>query len=289
MTYRILFFSLLLCVVSCGQNNIAPEIPNNIAKGKIVVNDFKVNGVARAYTLHIPESYTGKEAVPLLFVFHALGGTMQQSYETAKFYDLAEEENFILVHPDGIDSRWNAVRLDNNADITFVESLMSTLQQNYTIDSTKIYAAGMSNGGFLSIMLACQLADKIAAVASVAGAMFQNTLNSCQPSRAVPLMHIHGTADRVVKYNKATEALNFWISHNQTDTVPDISLLPDSDSTDNSTVERHVYKNGNNNSEIQHLKVQGGGHAWPGAQGNRDIDASEEIWNFLQRFAMTGG
>jgi len=143
-------------------------------------------------------------------------------------------------------------------------------------------------GGFFSFSLACRLSDRIAAVASVTGSMYQPAINNCSPVKPMPILQIHGTEDVIVQYSSVAGLLDFWTSHNNTDALPIISNIPDSDTGDGSTVERYEYLNGDNDVEVQHLKITGGGHEWPGFQGNMDINASEEVWSFVKAFDLNG-
>lgn len=289
MTKKILYFILLTFAFSCSksENEAVIDPPTTIIKGKIETS-INVNGTKRDYIIHIPESYTGNESYPLVFAFHGFGGNMKSSYNNSKFYLLAESENFIVVHPNGISSRWNAVTANNNIDVDFTKALISKLQNEYKIDATRIYSAGMSNGGYFSFLLACELSDKIAAIGSVTGLMFQDVLTNCTPSRPVPIMQIHGTDDSIVNYDGVDKIITYWVEHNNTDSSPIVSNIPNTNTTDGSTVERFVYKNGDNNVEVQHLKITGGEHKWPGYEGNMDIDASKEVWNFVKQYNING-
>ena len=104
----------------------------------------------------------------------------------------------------------------------------------------------------------------------------------------MPILQIHGTEDGIVQYSSVAGLLDFWTSHNNTDALPIISNIPDSDTGDGSTVKRYEYLNGDNDAEVQHLKITGGGHEWPGFQGNMDINASEEVWSFVTAFDLNG-
>lgn len=292
MIKKLLFLFISFSVFSCNKTEeiqITDPItnPNPIATGKITTS-IDVNGTEREYIIYIPENYTGNEALPLLFAFHGLGGNMQSSYENSKFYELAETENFIAVHPNGISNKWNAVTANNNIDIDFVEQLIVKLENEYNIDSTRIYSSGMSNGGYFSFLLACELSNKIAAIGSVTGLMFQNVLDNCEPTKPVPVLQIHGTDDGIVNYDRVNNIITFWIEHNHTETTAIVEEIPNTDTTDGSTVERFSYLNGDDNVEVQHLKITGGHHDWPGYEGNMDISASEEVWNFVKKFDING-
>ncbi|NUO03023.1 MAG: T9SS type A sorting domain-containing protein, partial [Saprospiraceae bacterium] len=177
--------------------------------------------------------------------------------------------------------------------------LIDTLGTKYFIDTDRIYACGMSNGGFMSYRLACELSHRIAAVASVAGSMTTMTFSECQPQRPVPVMEIHGTSDLIVNYNGATgiksisEVIERWTEQNNCPEIPEISLLPDL-INEGSRVERQAYRPCAENSEVILLKVLDGGHTWPGSANsgigntNRDINANTEIWAFFNRFSLSG-
>lgn len=283
------YFLITLFLISCNKSDdtepVNPE--QGISTGKIT-KQLNVNGTTRDYIVYIPENYTNTTSYPLVLAFHGLGGTMETSYNNSKLYLLAESENFIAVHPNGISNQWNAVTANNNIDVDFTQALLNQLEADYSIESNRIYSAGMSNGGFFSFLLACELSERIAAIGSVTGLMFQPVINNCQPTRPIPVLQIHGTQDNVVNYSGVDDVINFWINHNNTDSAPIISTIPNTNTTDGSTVERFTYLNGDNEVEIQHLKVTGGAHDWPGHQGNMDIDATEEIWNFLREYDLNG-
>lgn len=287
---RQLFYSLFLISFIACQNSEEGITPNpeptpEIQKGKIT-QKMNVNGQSRDYIVYIPKSYSGNEKYPLLFAFHGLGGNMEASYNNSKFHELAETENFIVVHPNGVSSKWNAVTIKNNIDVEFTEALIEKLQNEYAIDPKRIYSSGMSNGGYFSFLLACELSDKVAAIGSVTGLMFKNILDNCTPTRPVPVMQIHGTQDNVVDYSGVDGIISFWINHNKVSSTPTVSKIPDTNTTDGSTIERFIYKG--DNVEIQHLKVTGGGHDWPGHKGNMDISASKEVWNFIKQYDING-
>jgi polyhydroxybutyrate depolymerase len=246
-----------------------------------------VNNTNREYIIYVPENFTGTSSLPLLLSFHGLSSNMNFNYDYTNFSELAERENFIVVHPNGIDNRWT-VSATNNPDIDFIEALLDQLENDYNIASNRIYSTGMSNGGNFSFTLACGLNDRIAAIASVTGLMLQMAIGDCIPSRPLAVLHIHGTEDLIANYAFVQGGLDFWTDHNNTNDFPIISDIPNIDSGDGSTVKRFEYLNGNSNVEVQHLKITGGGHEWPGFSGNMDINASDEVWNFVKNFDLSG-
>ena len=166
------------------------------------------------------------------------------------------------------------------------------ISQEYNLNQNKIYATGMSNGGFFSFLLACQLSQKIAAVASVTGSMTNETYQNCDPSKEVPILQIHGTNDPIVIYNGNSSigsigiepVLSYWKLNNYCGD-PTISELNDSNPNDNFYVHRVLFDNGVNGSTVDHYKVYGGEHFW---FMEDDINSSELIWQFFSQYDLNG-
>ena len=221
--------------------------------------------------------------------FHGYGGSAEQQLHYADMRPLADAENFILVYPQGTllagDAHWNAgLESDANKsdadDFGFVEALLSELSDSYTIDSTRVYACGYSNGAFFTYALACYYSDKIAAIGSVAGTMMEETYNNCEPSHPTAMINIHGTADYAVPYDGGSEGLlsidavlAYWIGFNNTSTTPIVDRgVP---------IEQYSYVGGDNDTAVEHYKVIDGAHIW-------FDNASDLIWNFVSRYDMNG-
>ena len=264
------------------------------------------DGIERDYILYVPEIYDGSTAAPLVLNFHGFGSSASQQMFYGDFRDIADTEGFLLAHPEGTtfigNQFWNVgfPGLSSNIDdVGFTEALIDELATLYAIDLDRVYATGMSNGGFMSFLLACQLSEKIAAVASVTGSMTQDTFDDCNAQHPTPVLQIHGTEDDVVLYNENNlslpipDVISYWVDHNNCETTPTTTTLPDVDVSDGSTLEHSVYEDGDNGVTTEHMKVIGGGHTWPGsvlntAGTNQDIDASMEIWLFFSRYDIDG-
>ena len=264
------------------------------------------DGIQRSYILYIPANYTGDEAVPLVLNFHGYGSNANGQMNYGNFRPIADTAGFIIVHPQGtlLEGRthWNVGGWTNASttdDVGFTALLIETLATDYPIDRDRVYSTGMSNGGFMSFLLACQLSDKIAAIASVTGSMTPETFSTCNPKHPTPILQFHGTADNVVPYAGATwthsiqEVMNYWVTYNQCDTESDTQDIPNTNTTDGSTVQHYVYDNGTHAVHTEHFKITGGGHTWAGFNSgqpatNYDIDASEEIWQFFNRYDING-
>jgi polyhydroxybutyrate depolymerase len=262
---------------------------------------FQHGGLTREYTLYIPAIYTGSIPVPLIFNLHGYTSNKDQQLLYGDFRPIADTANFIMCLPNGTydisnNRFWNAGFGGSVDDIGFIMALTDHLLVTYNIDSTRIYSTGMSNGGFMSYTLACARADRIAAIASVTGGFTPLQYASCNPSRPVSVMQIHGTADATVPYNGNVQfvavdtLIKYWVNHNGCPSQPMVTPVPNTNTSDGCTATRYDYQSCSANTEVVFYKIDGGGHSWPGAIfniniTNMDFSASLEIWKFFRRFS----
>lgn len=169
-----------------------------------------VVSTVRAYSKFIPSSYSKGTSLPLVVLLHGYGatGAMQESY--MKFESVAETNKFILVYPDGtVDSSgkqfWNATDaccdfFSAVADDVYLLSILKEMESNYSVDPKRIYFVGHSNGGFMSYRMACKYPDRIAAIASLAGASFFKAAD-CGAKSSVSVLQVHGTKDGTILYD----------------------------------------------------------------------------------------
>ena len=242
-----------------------------------------------------------------MFNFHGLTGNSSIAMWHADFRSIADTANFIIVHPQGLlnssgETHWNVGQIGTSInDIDFISTLLDSLSLEYNIDSNRVYSTGMSNGAYMSYRLACELSDKIAAIAPVAGSYISYMLNSCNPTHSTPVLHIHGVADSSsIYYGKPgvesiTSIISYWVNYNQCNTQSIFTQIANINLTDSSMVEHYAWKNGVNGVEVEHFKIIDGGHTWPGSNfpnsngvTNYDINASVEIWNFFSRYNING-
>lgn len=260
----------------------------------------------RSYVIYVPASYTAEQEVPLVLNFHGYGSSAVQQMNYGDFRAVADTAGFILVHPQGAVfegfTHWNVGSWVNGSpydDVSFTAAILDKVESEYSIDSKRIYSTGMSNGGYMSFLLACQLSDRIAAIASVTGSMTPNNLLSCGAQRPMPIMQIHGTNDGTVPYVGAlwTEpvaaVVDYWVDHNACDQEPITLDLPDLNANDGSTATFFRYDNGEEGAVVEHIRINGGNHTWPGASfvtpgTNLDFSASEAIWQFFSRYSLDG-
>jgi len=265
---------------------------------------FSHDGLSREYYLYLPDSMEVDS--PLLFVFHGYSGSASSIMNYSGLNQIADDNGFAVCYPQGLIDEWDYAfwnvgydwHVDETVDdVGFSTSLAQYLQTEYNLSAQNTFSTGMSNGGDMSYLLACQASDVFKAVAPVAGCMMTWLYNSCVPLNPIPVFEIHGTDDDVTWWDGADEinndgygpwesvdtTFNFWTQLNScTEFI--IDTLPDIDMSDGSYVVSHKNTNGLNNNEVWLYEVVNGGHDWPGVWGNMDISTSEEIWNFFEIF-----
>ena len=166
--------------------------------------------VLRPYSEFVPSSYSSKSPAPLVIALHGYSSSAKQQESYINFKAVAEQRGFILVSPDGtVDATgnqfWNATEVCCNFfsevdDDAYLISILDDMESKYSIDRQRIYFVGHSNGGFMSYRMACKHSDRIAAIASLAGATFLNS-SDCAAKNPVSVLQIHGTSDATILYN----------------------------------------------------------------------------------------
>ena len=282
-----------------------PAISSNLdsqAQG-IINGAMNYEDIDRTFILYVPSSYDSSTKQPLVFNFHGYSSNASEQMAYGDLRSQADANGFILVHPEALDdiygrSYWNIKGWSTSVhdDVKFVENLINLLMDKYSINAERIYSTGMSNGGFFSFHLACNLSASFAAVASVTGSMTYETFDNCNPRKPTPVMQIHGSLDATVPY-KGLDALNmkpimdvmeYWKVSNGCDDY--ILSLPGILPGTSSWTETYEYNNCLNNTQNVHLYVQGAGHIWPGSRYSSiaSPDSSSRIWGFFSTYDING-
>ena len=245
---------------------------------------------SRIYWVDYPDNPT--ESVPLVISMHGRNQSLLSHITYSQMSSFANPQNIAVAYPQGINSTgalaWNTgVWWDNSEydDVGYLNAIIDSVISNFAIDTNRIYACGMSNGGFMAYELACELSDRIVAFGSVAGNFMMNAGQECTSAREIPIMHIHGTSDLIVNYNAPTidssmtaiEAMDWWSIEND---LVEQSLEELNDSV-------NVFTNSSltSNTKFVHYQVQGGGHQW--FNYNWGFHASEELLSFFMQYSMT--
>jgi len=264
---------------------------------------FEHEGINRQYIYYEPIELD--EQKPLVFVMHGFTGDASGIKNYSGMNQIADQYGFAVCYPRGTTDSggnrfWNvgyAFHEDETVnDVGFLTELATYLQINYDLNPDFTFATGMSNGGEMCYMLACQANDTFKAVAPVAGMILQDILDDCQDSNPIPLFEIHGSQDDVTPisgdpnnndgwgaYPSIPFTINYFSEKNECSTLQ-TETLPDIDLSDGSYVVSEKHLNGINNNEVWYYEIIGGGHDWPGAWGNMDINAGEEAWLFFQKY-----
>ena len=264
---------------------------------------FDHDGIDRQYIYYEPTELN--EQLPLVFVMHGFTGDANDIKNYSKMNDFADQYGFAVCYPRGtVDSGgnrfWNVGyafhQNETVNDVGFLTELAVYLQDTHALNPDYTFATGMSNGGEMCYMLACQAYDTFKAVAPVAGMILQVILDECDESPAIPIFEIHGSQDNVTPlsgdpdnndgwgaYPSIQSTINYFAEKNECTTVVN-GLVPNIDTSDNSFIESEKHLNGINENEVWYYKVVGGGHDWPGAWGNMDIEAGQEAWLFFQNY-----
>ncbi|MEM0997685.1 MAG: PHB depolymerase family esterase [Bacteroidota bacterium] len=278
----LLFFLCLLGTVSLSAQSFVKTISHG--------------GLSRTARIYVPATYAPGTPAPLVFNLHGFTSSASQQELYAQMNAVADTAGFIVAYGEGVNATWNAGLLPNSVDdVGFISAMIDSLQVDYTIDPARIYSCGMSMGGFMSYRLACELEGRIAAIASVTGLMAEDLAATCNPTRPVPVLQMHGTLDGVVPYNGSAgfhlsvdSTVNFWRNFNACQDPVVVTNLPDL-VFEGSTGETYFYGGCQANTEVLLYRFENHAHAWPGALPlvpgitNQDVEGSVEIWNFFRR------
>lgn len=299
------FIIFLLTVLACAR---APA-PTATVSALLTTGEstrlLNHDSLDRSYILYAPESVDWNQPVPFVFVFHGGTGNAESAIRMSGFNDVADQEGFLVVYPNGTGPlssnrllTWNGgtccgySQEKNIDDVGFVRAIITDLQTLVNVDMDRIYATGMSNGGILSHRLACEAADLIAAVAPVAGTL---NFSPCHPSHPVSIIEFHGTADQHIPYEgglgpeslvdvnfaSVKDSVDFWIASDECNPQPQIDSFDD--------IQHETWADCASSTEVELYTIIGGGHSWPGGQVGRaradqptqTLSASRLIWEFF--------
>ena len=259
-------------------------------------------GLQREYIYYHPSSALPN--CPLVFVCHGFGGSAQGIMNYSEFNSLADEFGFAVCYPQGSedsdgDTFWNVGYAfhptETVNDVAYLQNLNTHLQGVYSLDASKVFGTGMSNGGDLCYMLACEASETFRAVAPISGMVLQNIMDDCNPSDEVSILEIHGTNDNTTRYNGDPNNNDGWGAYPSMAltmsfynnlfglTLQNSGNFPNTNTNDGSTVSYEKYGANQSCTEVWLYTVNNGGHDWPGAWGNMDIEASREAWNFFDQ------
>jgi polyhydroxybutyrate depolymerase len=248
----------------------------------------------RSVDVHVPASYDPQSPTAVVLSFHGYTGSPSGMAALTGLNAVADGAGFVAVHPEGTGTlrSWNGGACCGTAastgidDVGFVAAIVDQLESELCVDPARVFATGFSNGGFLSHRLGCELADRIAAIAPVSGVL---GIDTCTPSRPVPVLQIHGTEDSLVPYEgnplndyiSVDETIAGWVSRDGC-TGPPAVTFQQGDAT------CETYSGCSGGADVALCTIAGGGHQWPGGislpgggHTSTDLDATAAIWEFF--------
>jgi polyhydroxybutyrate depolymerase len=279
-------------------------------------SSISAGGRERTYRLYVPPALPRDVPSALVFVFHGGYGEGASAERLTSFDDLADREAFVVAYPDGWGKHWNDGRgveaFDSQRakvdDVEFVARLIDAISAVHPIDPGRVFATGISNGAIFSHVLAVRLADRIAAVAPVAGGLAEPLRSAFRPSRPVSVLVINGTEDPLVPYSGgavsrvhgrvvgAEETARLWAQADgcRSDAARDAPTA----TVGGCRTVRERWTGGPNETEVVLDTIEGGGHTWPGGpqylprlligRACPEPDATREIWEFFRAHPREG-
>jgi polyhydroxybutyrate depolymerase len=249
------------------------------------------DGRTRRFAVHLPPGYDRDRPTPVVIDLHGRGSDATQQSLVSGMRRKADESGFIAVHPDGIGQTWNAgfccgtAMSEDVDDVGFVARILDALEDSTCVDEGRVFATGLSNGGYMAHRLGCELSDRIAAIAPVAG---PNGTVPCSPAEPVSVLHFHGTDDSIVPYDgfvgrlSVPETMRDWASRNGCG-AESHEYFAEGD------VRCERWEGCRDGVDVALCTIEGGGHQWPGGttipflgDNTDDIDATDAMWELFE-------
>ncbi|WP_353940508.1 PHB depolymerase family esterase [Streptomyces sp. HUAS MG91] len=264
-------------------------VPTDLAPGASTTRSLTVDGVRRDYLVHLPASYDADRPTPLVLSFHGHGRTSDYQERLTGMNAL----DAVVVYPQGVTgtdgkSAWEGAPYSADVDdIAFTKALIDRAEEDLCVNTRRVFASGKSNGGGFAAVVACRLADRIAATAIVSGAFYPQS-GACEPRRPVPVLDFHGQADETIPYAgnpaKGLPALPDWLA-GWAERDGCAARPRETRVEDNVVLQR--WRSCDGGSALEHYRITDGGHVWPSTAPNEDsatpttIDATPIISKFF--------
>ncbi len=292
-----------------------PEAPCGAVATGATDTTLAAHGNEYDVRVFVPSTFDGRAPVPVVLDWHGLGSNGTEQRLLSGYEDVAETEGFIVVHPTGLAEEgglasWQLLDAPDSGrdDLAFADTLIDELIANWCIDPARVYSTGMSNGGFFTARLICERADRLAAAVSVAGTYHPP---DCAPTRPVPYIAFHGTADIVVPFAGGESVLvadepdstqGGFFDQVMPDEFAEFAEDADCDldptvTDESDEVIRYDYKGCTDDVPMTFFEVTNGGHTWPNSPvaaviGDAlgyftlDVDATVDGWAFMAEHSL---
>jgi polyhydroxybutyrate depolymerase len=299
-----------------------PTTPSSPAT-KLVAGEhtrtIAVDDLQRRYRVYVPKKYDRANPTPVVIVFHGGGGNPESMVRLSGMNAKSDEAGFIVVYPYGTGKLEDYLLTFNGGgccgyamhnkidDVGFTRAMLDDLAKVANVDTNRVFATGLSNGGIMSHYVASELSDRIAAIAPVGGPLMMDAPNAKRP---VPVMHFHGTGDEfapfkggfgkgaaagkgVTDFKSVEHTIQSWVKANGCKPDPEVVAFPDK-SEDGMKCTRKTWSGGKDGSEVVLIEIENGGHTWPGneptvamlGKSTKDISANDLMWEFFQKHPM---
>jgi polyhydroxybutyrate depolymerase len=298
--YLLLVFILSSQFVSCKYSFVQNET---------VYSEFKYQDHNRSYLVHLPKNYDAEKQYPIIFVLHGITSRAKAIAGFSGFNAQSDQKDFIVCYPQGYKRSWGIQIQVGPAprkgidDIGFIDELIDTLALNYSVDTNKIFACGISNGGFMTALLASKLPRQFSGIAMVCSNLFNPVETYSSSGSSIPLLLIGATDDPLLQYeggkvkgkNKYSTkgflpTMEYWVDKNSC-LYPTDSLIIENDSDDKTTVIKYYSASETTKNKVVLYKIIGGGHGWPGRKKDfksiflgkisQEINAADVISDFF--------
>jgi polyhydroxybutyrate depolymerase len=281
---------------SAAAHSVAHPANHTCAPGEHTLR-FTADGESHEALLHVPPSAHGR--LPVVVAFH---GAHYGARFVSIYYGLspvADKQKFAVLYPQASHDVFWQLPANQTEDVEATRVLLDRVVALSCIDGTRVYATGASNGGGFSARLGCEMADRLAAIAPVAGGY--SPLGPCQPARPLPVLEIHGTRDQVVPYWGKGDAGDGSVAHFLGEWTELDGCTGSADRTVlGHGVTRLVWDSCQSGSVVEHLRLAGTDHGWPGgdtdaaglknhpipSQDPTGVNAAEAVWDFLSKFRL---
>jgi len=268
-------------------------------KKRVKPVSFTTQGRERTAAVHVPKDYDPSKRWPLVLMFH--GGKDSSGKAVAPHWKHVLDQDFLVVFPNGQRENptvpsWKVDDPNDLSDVGLVRDLVAQIQQHYAVDESRIYAAGFSNGGMQTMMLACHASDLFRGVAVVHQTLHHHLAATCTPDRALPMLYVNGTADEHWRGRdfslSALDTIEWWAAHHGCDASKIEKTRVQDKAADGTTVEHWRYASCSR-APLEFFRIENGGHSWPGSdyKGSNhcmDIHATDEVLNFWRSHADFG-
>jgi polyhydroxybutyrate depolymerase len=273
------------------------------SQSRQIEENMMVDSIKRSFVTYVPAINNKDYKMPLIISLHGGFASPKGQFHLADFRPIADKDQFVVICPASKHIWHDGKNTRGIDDVKFMDQLITYAIKTYHIDAERVYVTGISNGGFMTSRLACQLYKRIAAIAVVAASLDVNEGYDLQ--KPMPVIYMHGTKDKIVSYNggkmfgraiySQKEIIQKWVKLDGCNPEPVITNLPDT-ARDSTSIVKEEYINPANGLKVVGYTINNGGHTWPGGwqympqfivgKTTRNLNACQVIWDFFKAYKL---